>query len=138
MGRAFLWRGVWQGEEACCICLVNPVEVKFKPCNHDVCLDCCNRMRAANVFKARGSREELGGIQPNCAANCGGVGVGGEPLRGWAALYSERRPSAYGCATLHQDPCAPPWYSFVLVQADAGIKCAMCRQYIEVYTDLNG
>ncbi|GAB4821810.1 hypothetical protein N2152v2_008856 [Parachlorella kessleri] len=66
-------RKLKQGEEACCICLTNPVEVTFKPCNHDVCLECCNRMRAANVFKA-----------------------------------------------------------------DVGIKCAMCRQYIEMYTDLNG
>ena len=29
-------------------------------------------------------------------------------------------------------------YLALAAQADAGIKCALCRQYIEMYTDLNG
>lgn len=42
-----------KGEERCGVCLDAQVEVKLNPCAHDICLECCNRLRAANIFKVR-------------------------------------------------------------------------------------
>lgn len=40
-----------KGEESCHICMEAQVEVAMKPCTHEICLECCNRLRAANIFK---------------------------------------------------------------------------------------
>ncbi len=42
-----------KGEENCHICMEAQVEVAMKPCAHEICLECCNRLRAANIFKVR-------------------------------------------------------------------------------------
>ena len=48
---AAVGKSLSKGEEPCAICLEACVEVKLKPCNHDLCLACCNKLRAANIFK---------------------------------------------------------------------------------------
>lgn len=41
-----------KGEEGCHICGEDSfVEVKLRPCDHEICLDCANRMRNANIFR---------------------------------------------------------------------------------------
>lgn len=49
-------RALKPGEEACAICLENAVEVKFRPCAHELCLQCVNQLRASNIFKVRRCR----------------------------------------------------------------------------------
>ena len=42
-----------KGTEPCHICGEDAmVEVKLQPCQHEICLGCCNAMRANVVFKA--------------------------------------------------------------------------------------
>ena len=41
-----------KGDEPCHICGEDAmVEVKLQPCQHEICLGCCNAMRANVVFK---------------------------------------------------------------------------------------
>lgn len=42
-----------KGDETCHICMEARVEVAMQPCKHQICLECCNRLRAANIFKVR-------------------------------------------------------------------------------------
>lgn len=42
-----------KGEDLCNICLEARVEVLLNPCKHPICLDCCNRLRAANIYKVQ-------------------------------------------------------------------------------------
>ena len=45
-----------KGESDCSVCLTSKVEVRLNPCGHELCLDCCNRLRATNIFKVRRGR----------------------------------------------------------------------------------
>ena len=44
------------GEEECVICFDAATQIKFKPCKHGACHACVDKLRAANIFKARAPR----------------------------------------------------------------------------------
>lgn len=41
------------GDEECVICFERAVQVNFRPCKHGACHACVDKLRAANIFKAR-------------------------------------------------------------------------------------
>ena len=40
-----------EGEDACTVCHVRPLEIAILPCKHEFCGECVTLMRKANVFK---------------------------------------------------------------------------------------
>ena len=61
-----------KGGEACHICGddENWVQVRLKPCDHEMCLDCVNRMRANNIYKA--SASEGASVEAHARGAAGG------------------------------------------------------------------
>ena len=100
-----------KGEEVCNICMDEEklVEIKFQPCGHAIsCLDCFNTQRQGVVLRVRVLQ-----IESCCNRSPGGSQRG---------IVIERAP--------------PPTFS--LPQADAGVKCAICRAFVDGVTDLHG
>jgi hypothetical protein len=64
-GRSAWTAGIWRtgsdyidesmmlvnGAEECSLCQDCFVNVKLNPCGHEMCLMCCNRIRASNIFR---------------------------------------------------------------------------------------
>jgi hypothetical protein len=97
-----------KGDEPCHICGEDAmVEVKLQPCQHEICLGCCNAMRANVVFKVS-PRGPLRGAPPATLRHV------------WAGF---RAAAASPCRCL---------------QADAGLKCPFCRDYVDGFTDMQG
>ena len=45
-----------KGNEDCFLCAGDAVEVKLRPCDHAICLECANKMRQTNIFKVGDER----------------------------------------------------------------------------------
>ena len=65
-----------EGENTCCVCLEAAVEVQFQPCAHQLCLECVNRIRAANIFKVSAGGRGLQAIMRSNAPSSTPVSSG--------------------------------------------------------------
>lgn len=81
------------GEEPCPVCLDSAVQVGTEPCKHKTCYECCNKMRANNVFKVNTAIVvAAGGDAESCASRSHYVGC-----------LSAYRPSWFDQLTNHRD-----------------------------------